>query len=672
MVSKYFVLLIAFAFLAACEKETQGPVTSEQHTLENIQVDPAFNYATNRTVATEVRVTDAAGQPVPRVRFDIYSLAEEAENRIGSAATGDDGVLSIDIALPSYVTEVVLRTPYLGIVPECRVPVTGDRIDVTYHRGVPDIAVDPTAKNSAPLAKVTAANYRFLGGYDANGVPDYLEPVSDVITADFINDINASLPENSNVTINNPEYLASGNQVSTVMKEAGEVFVTFVHEGAGYKNVLGFFTYPLGATPASVADIDSITIVFPNVSYLNSGGGLHSGARVNIGYFPANTVIAWVLIADGWRGSVTAGNWTLYSEANLNPEADPALRQHNVILHDNARNISLLGFEDIRRDYGGDKDFNDALFYVSAVPYTAIESSNQPQITYSGTDFDGDGIMNHVDQYPLDPARAFNNYYPSEMVMGTLAFEDMWPVQGDYDFNDLVVDYNFNQIMNAQNQVVELDTRFVIKAIGARNRNGFGIRLPVAAGEVSLVTGARSSNGLVSLNSNMTEMGQNDAVIIVSDDVMANMDPAGGSYINTLPSDPFITPDTIRVRIVFNRPMDMAVLGTPPYDPFLIIDQQRGKEVHLAGEQPTDMADVSLFGSGDDATVPGTMMTYKTALALPWALDLTNNWTYPQEKDRISDGYKYFVPWAESSGTQHSDWHLARPDNIVNSHLYVR
>ncbi len=33
---------------------------------------------------------------------------------------------------------------------------------------------------------------------------------------------------------------------------------------------------------------------------------------------------------------------------------------------------------------------------------------------------------------------------PSEQFTGTLAYEDLWPGKGDYDFNDLVVDYDFD------------------------------------------------------------------------------------------------------------------------------------------------------------------------------------------------------------------------------------
>jgi len=87
-------------------------------------------------------------------------------------------------------------------------------------------------------------------------------------------------------------------------------------------------------------------------------------------------------------------------------------------------------------------------------------------------DSDGDGISDLDDDYPLDAPRAFNNFYPVASS-GTLAFEDLWPSMGDYDFNDLVLGYRFKTVTNATNQVVEIEKTFTVRANGANLRNGF-------------------------------------------------------------------------------------------------------------------------------------------------------------------------------------------------------
>ncbi|MHA7056313.1 DUF4114 domain-containing protein [Aquimarina sp. M1] len=258
---------------------------------------------------------------------------------------------------------------------------------------------------------VWSQNYNYLGTYNEEGVPDYLLE-DDVVTQALLDSIAAALPEGFPVPDYNPHYISSGYDTDIILEENADVWVTFVGEGAGYKNVLGFYTYDPNNPPAAIPTPEEITIVFPNVSKTYSGGGLEPGNKVKIGTFAANTGIGWVLLADAWsNGSVGYGNWQLFSNPDYNPEADESLRYHNVLLSDPENERIILGFEDIRRDYGScDNDFNDALFYVTANPFTAIKSQNLPDIT-SATDVtsanDG-GLESNGDLASLIAQRNFN------------------------------------------------------------------------------------------------------------------------------------------------------------------------------------------------------------------------------------------------------------------------
>ncbi|MFH0733754.1 MAG: choice-of-anchor A family protein [bacterium] len=234
--------------------------------------------------------------------------------------------------------------------------------------------------------------YNTLGTWSSNGVPNYLEPNNDVITADLLSRITASLPESQNILSHHPEYISSNVQSNVLLTEACDVWVTFITEGAGYLNTLGFYTYQNGNPPTSINDIqNSMTIIFPNSSLGGSGGGLNPGNKIKIGTFSANTVIGWFIVANGFRnGNIGSGNWLLFSDENLNPENDITIRQHNVLLRDPVTGKLILGFEDIRRDNGGcDKDFNDVLFSVYSNPIEAIsvvdvpvlENPNQSNLT---------------------------------------------------------------------------------------------------------------------------------------------------------------------------------------------------------------------------------------------------------------------------------------------------
>lgn len=225
-----------------------------------------------------------------------------------------------------------------------------------------------------------AQSYNFLGEYDWRGTPLYLESDRDSVSYETLEMISNSLPESYPVPDYNPQYITSGYDTDIKLTKDADVWITFIAEGAGYRNVLGFYTYDLENPQSAKPTPEEITIIFPNASALGSGGGLSVGDKVKIGSFEAGTGIGWVLLANAWsERTETVGNglWQLFSNPNFNPEANESLRHHNVLLADPDNERVILGFEDIRRDYGScDNDFNDAIFYVTANPYEAIGTTN--------------------------------------------------------------------------------------------------------------------------------------------------------------------------------------------------------------------------------------------------------------------------------------------------------
>ncbi len=230
--------------------------------------------------------------------------------------------------------------------------------------------------DSFPIPEI-CDRYNYLGSFSSEGKPLYLDG-QDVVTQETIDMVNNALPEGYPVPDFNPHYISSGYDTDVITQENVDIWVTFVAEGAGYKNTLGFYTYDINNPAPSMPVPEDITIIFPNVSAVGSGGELEVGDKVKIGSFPPNTGIGWVLLADAWsNGCVGTGNWQLHSNPDYNPESDASLRYHNVLLSDPDNERIILGFEDIRRDYAScDQDFNDALFYITANPYTAIKTTN--------------------------------------------------------------------------------------------------------------------------------------------------------------------------------------------------------------------------------------------------------------------------------------------------------
>lgn len=640
---------------SACNKSTipEPPVPGTE--MEKLEVPAGFNWSTTKACEINITARDNQGQAIQGARFFVWNKDPElGGSLIVSGVTNENGTYSIDYQIPAYYTELFVSTSYVGLVSEKIVPVSDGRLETTFG-GLPT----STTEKSLLQPSSTNAVYKFLGAYNNQGVPAYLEPDNDPISADFLNDINNTLPERIKLPISHPDYFSETYDHNIRLVETCDVWVTFITEGAGYRNVLGFYTYPTDNPPQSAADVDSITIIFPNSSLAGSGGGLQPGNKVKIGRFHAGTTIAWALIADGWNGSqVTNGRWIVYSTKNLNPYPNASIRQQTVLLRDPGRQRFLLGIEDIRRSESGcDHDFNDAIFFVTANPVQAVDPTDLPIVDYTGEDADGDGVPNHFDDYPDDPDKAFNNYFFTEGHFGTLAFEDLWPYRGDYDFNDAVIDYNFNQITNGNNAVTEIEATFVLRAHGAFYHNGFGFQLPVAPDKVASVSGYNLSSDYISLNTNGLELNQSLATVIVWDDSYNILPPVGNSIgANTTPEVPFIVPDTLRLSIVLAEATELSQLGIPPYNPFIIIDKNRSMEVHLPDHAPTSLADQAVLGTGHDSSIAASGRYYKSSNNLPWAINIVERFDYPVEKAEIPTAYLKFADWAESSGTVFTDW----------------
>ena len=246
---------------------------------------------------------------------------------------------------------------------------------------------------------------------------------------------------------------------------------------------------------------------------------------------------------------------------------------------------------------------------------------------------------------------------------GTLAFEDLWPALGDYDCNDLVLDYKFQVTTNANNKIEQIIGTFIIKAFGASLENGFGFQLPSVIKSTDLtVSGYSLKENFIHLNDNGTEAGQANSTIIVYDNAYKQMTSPGGTGVNTDPTQPYVTPKTLTITInVTPDKYSYSDLDISNFNPFLIVNKVRGVEVHLPDFAPTSLANTSLFGTADDKSDPAQHKYYKNANNLPWALNFYEKFDYPKEKIDIIGVYLHFADWAKSGGTLFPDWYTNQP-----------
>lgn len=282
-------------------------------------------------------------------------------------------------------------------------------------------------------------------------------------------------------------------------------------------------------------------------------------------------------------------------------------------------------------------------------------------------DTDNDGVPDEMDDYPSDPYRAYNNYFPNEDSHATIMFEDLWPSTGDYDFNDLVVGVYGNEVTNANNDVVEIKINFDVKAVGASFKNGFGWQFAnLTPSDIQQVTGAvllPSGESKIFTNANGTEQGQDSAVIIAVENIENVLNRAGGSMFNTVDNGQVGTSDLVTINILFGEttPVSRNLIGPSAYNIFLIKNQNRDVEIHLSDRQPTNLMNTDLMGTVDDVSDPLSGTYYKTASGLPWALLVIEPMDYPIEQVPIIDAFPGFANWAQSGGAIDQDWYM-NPD----------
>ena len=294
--------------------------------------------------------------------------------------------------------------------------------------------------------------------------------------------------------------------------------------------------------------------------------------------------------------------------------------------------------------------------------FRIVEASNKDNLSLCGSI---PAVDNEDDSNPNNSGDKGNT---TSSLDGTLAFEDLWPSKGDYDFNDLVISYDFSTTKNANEEILNISATFIVYAFGASFHNGFGFELPnVSPDQIIEVTGHQvASSGAYDLASNGLENGQSSATIIVFDDSYNILQhPGEGLGINTVQGAPYVTPDTVKLEIVFNKDGNFASggaitfsdLNIGKFNPFIVQKQDRSREIHLANYPPTDLADQTVFGTFNDNSAPGQNRYYKSEDNKTWAINIPTLFDHPQEKIDIVRVYLKFAEWAESSGQISSDWY---------------
>ncbi|PKF54287.1 LruC domain-containing protein [Alteromonadales bacterium alter-6D02] len=258
--------------------------------------------------------------------------------------------------------------------------------------------------------------------------------------------------------------------------------------------------------------------------------------------------------------------------------------------------------------------------------------------------------------------------YPGGVDWVTLAYEDFWPQKGDFDFNDLVLNYRTKTYVK-EDQVISYQVEGEITGVGASYHNGFAVRLQgVDASNIDTdKIHYEVANQLQ--NTNPVETGRDEAIIMIVPDVWDHVVlPAGCEYFRVQTNCRDINKVYFRVRLPLITPIAQANAPSGLLDPFIFAaaghyhgphisnGNTRGWEVHLKNQAPTEAFDDSLLTTGDDYSDPDKSLYYQTDNGLPWALKIGDAWAHPIEKVDLLNAYPSFEAFSQTNGLQNPTW----------------
>lgn len=648
------VLSMTFSF-TGCTKDIAGNDPGKGDDPSKINPEEAFDFATKHAVQLNISYDVPKGYPVD---FEVYAQNPISLNKnkdyvkdttlrvYATGRTDNNGTASIYWEnKPDIIEEIYVYSPQLGVPRVLRADATGKTIEVTDR--AENIAVKSTAIQTRagfdngsyysrwPLQDIS---YRQpLGDWDEDGRPDYLLAEKWEFNPNVQRIIDATLPADGD--LNPAGYLREYLHIS----ERANVKLYFYSHNSGRQNVLAYYTYPGDGKniPSQEYINKNLIVLFPNLN-----NSVSQGEGVQLKYydgekftdeFPANTNIGWVLLVDAFRdGSIQTNN----TKAVYSPKQYNQYNMKNTTMADRphvgmfkADETFVLAFED--QPWGTGKqgsavvesypaDLRDDIFIVEANPIRALPDDLPPGIDPEDPDIPG-----------------FQIHSPD----GVLAFEDLWPQQGDFDMNDVVIRYKMTDYINYDSDISGLEGVFTFAYDGATRANGFGFELNTTVDNIQYVTVESTykcpGQGL--------DRSANKAMIMLFDN--GKKVPIGTTFY---------------VKVLYKKGVSLLGYKYAPYNPFIIVNcedltQGDRDEVHLSKTYaPTEKVNPTTLGTKDDLSDPSKGYYYLSNNNYPFAIDLPEGKDFigASESTAIDKMYPDFIEWCKSGGKTHKDWFL--------------
>lgn len=634
------VLIMGISGCVDSEKDLRQEVPGEEINTSD--------FTTERAVQVEITYTN----PNSRVPFFIYDKNpltigentvsfDESIKPLDAAWTDDQGKFSGEMELPAYVSDVYIISTSPFATLSMKGKVSNGILKVSDTDEQP---ISRAGKYNSPT-QYEAGRFEKLGwkkdlGYfdpitgDIQYVYKELDPRL-ILSTSEMKELNTTINKVLNSYGSCPQEYRTAADLY-VKDENTAVVLTALSGWTCWNSSLGYYYYRADKTPNSLNDVVIYTI-FPNtqmtwnnnINYESSPQGVKAGTAVQLKYFddpnhpegtnfPKGYNIGFVLACNAWSTYFTgfssymdAVNYFACSTKGFSSPGAKGVDVHTAMFKDSNKNIAIA-FEDFKDD----DNFTDVIFALKANP----EITNVPEV--------GEDLNTTIEK------------------TGIYAFEDLWPKAGDYDMNDVLVQYTYQKKFNVYNEI--LKEAFIFKPLvntsQAVYNNGLAFRMKDAG---NIVTED-------AIKSNSSE-----------EFAPATLKHESGNVI--LLTEGVKTEPTAQYKVSVNYQKGEKLKETA-IDAFIYrpsVNDTR-LEVHCPMEHPTAQVNVDLFGQQDDRSDSKKGIYYVSDQnnVYPFAFYLSNATEKDiaplldpnNEKTPISDLYPRFIDWAKNNGTN-TDWY---------------
>lgn len=280
----------------------------------------------------------------------------------------------------------------------------------------------------------------------------------------------------------------------------------------------------------------------------------------------------------------------------------------------------------------------DAAYLDVVLPTETVFRSDAPVMELST-----EGQQTLADaQQPPPPAALTWLQLPAAGSYEIVAYEDLSPARGDFDFNDLVVAYRYQLGLNAAGLVERIEGTAYIVARGSNYRHDWTLDLPLPGATAATAAAASCSTLDAATKALDCAIGIVDGKLrwqAFHDTVAAFPAPgdAAATPVNTTAGSGFNRGPKASFTVTLATPVAPPAPGAA--DPWLFV-RSTGQTVRLQDRAPD---------------------------GYPFALKLPMGWQVPVERKDMGLAYPELATFVSSSGRLATDWVLHPVDTLVRA-----